>query len=239
MCAVLKFQSNVIKFEFEFLIRTLQDSEMRKKNNKAKHTNMASKNDLCSYFNVVSEKKKKKDSAVSISEIIVSETSDVSQAEVDMAREQVKKQVMQRKSYQVVPEKVKIEVGRYAALNGTKAALKRYSKIYPKYDLKRTSVNSWKSKIKDKKENSLAKRSGRPNLLSDDLLKKTKDIIIGTRIAGTVISRRMVIAIGTGQLVIFVCFCFFLISFLVSFYTLYCTRYLQNFIVYSNYTLYT
>ena len=84
---------------------------------------MASKKDLRSYFNVVSEKKKKKDSAVSISEIIVSETSDVSQAEVDMAREQVKKQVLQRKSYQVVPEKVKIEVGRYAALNGTKAAL--------------------------------------------------------------------------------------------------------------------
>ena len=205
---------------------------------------MASKKDLRSYFNVVSEKKKKKDSAVSISEIIVSETSDVSQAEVDMAREQVKKQVMQRKSYQVVPEKVKIEAGRYAALNGTKAAFKRYSKIYPKYDhLKRTSVDSWKSKIKDKKENSLAKRSGRPNLLSDDLLKKTKEIIIGTRNAGTVISRRMVIAIGTGQLVIFVlffvCFCFFLISFLVSFNALYCTRYLQNFIVYSNYTLYT
>ena len=203
---------------------------------------MASKKDPRSYFNVVSEKKKKKDSAVSISEIIVSETSDVSQAEVGMAREQVKKQVIQRKSYQVVPEKVKIEVGRYAALNGTKAALKRYSKIYPKYDLKRTSVNSWKSKIKDKKENSLAKRSGRPNLLSDNLLKKTKDIIIGTRNTGTVISRRMVI--GTGQLVIFVlffvCFCWvFLISFLVSFYALYCTRYLQNFIVYSNYTLYT
>ena len=100
-----------------------------------------------------------------------------------------------------------------------------------------------KSKIKEKKENSLAKRSSRPNLLSDDLLKKTKDIIIGTRNAGTVISRKMVIAIGTGQLVIFVlffvCFCFFLISFLVSFYAVYCTRYLQNFIVYSNYTLYT
>ena len=142
---------------------------------------MASKKDLRSYFNLVSEKKKKKDSAVSISEIIVSETSDVSQAEVDMAREQVKKQVMQRKSYQVVPEKVKIEVGRYAPLNGTKATLKRYSKVYPKYDQKRTSVNSWKSKIKDKKENSLAKRFGRPNLLSDELLKKTKDIIIGTR----------------------------------------------------------
>ena len=134
-----------------------------------------------------------------------------------MAREQVKKQVMQRKSYQVVPEKVKIEVGRYAAVNGTKAVLKRYSKIYPKYDLKHTSVNSWKSKIKDKKENSLAKRSGRPNLFSDDLLKKTKDVIIGTRNAGTVISRRMVIAIGRGQLVIFLFYFIFFNKFSCDF----------------------
>ena len=67
-----------------------------------------------------------------------------------MAREQVKKQVMQRKSYQVVPEKVKIEVGRYAAFNGTKAALKRYSKIYPKYDLKHTSILG-SQKLKTKK----------------------------------------------------------------------------------------
>ena len=105
-------------------------NEKKRTTKQNRQLNMASKKDLRSYFNVVSEKKK--DSAVSISEIIVSETSDVSQAEVDMAREQVKKPVMQRKSYQVVPEKVKIEVGRYAALNGTKATLKRYSKIYPK-----------------------------------------------------------------------------------------------------------
>ena len=47
-------------------------------------------------------------------------------------------------------------------------------------------------------EGPLAKNSGRPNVLSNELLKKTKDIVIGTRQAGTVISRRMVIAIGTG-----------------------------------------
>ena len=149
---------------------------------------------------------------------------------------------MQRKSYQVVPEKVKIEVGRYAALNGTKAALKRYSKIYPKYDLKRTSVNSWKSKIKDKKENSLAKRSGRSNLLSDDLLKKTKDIIIGTRNVQCYITKdgHSDCDRSVGYFCFVFClFLFFLISFLVRFYALYCTRYLQNFIVYSNYTLYT
>ena len=108
------------------------------------------------------------------------------------------KRYRERPTYQNVPEKVKIEVGRFAAANGTKEAIKRYSKIYPKYNFKRTSVNSWKGKIKTKKESCLAKRSGRHNLLDDHLLKKTKDIIIGTRNAGTVISRRMVIAIGTG-----------------------------------------
>ena len=40
--------------------------------------------------------------------------------------------------------------------------------------------------------------SSRPNLLTEDTLKKVKDIIIGTRAAGGVISRRMVIAIGIG-----------------------------------------
>jgi len=107
---------------------------------------------------------------------------------------------MQRKSYQTIPEKVKSEVGTYAALNGTKAALKKYAKTYPKFELKRQTVNSWKSKIKTNKGGSLSKQSGRPNLLSEDLLKKTKDIVIGIRNAGTVISRRMVVAIGTGQL---------------------------------------
>ena len=42
------------------------------------------------------------------------------------------------------------------------------------------------------------KKIGRPNLLSEELLKRTKDVIIGSRLAGTVVSKRMVIAIGTG-----------------------------------------
>ena len=58
---------------------------------------MASKKDLRSYFNDVSEKKKKKDSAGSILEIIVSETSDISQAEVDMARDKLKNKLCKEK----------------------------------------------------------------------------------------------------------------------------------------------
>ena len=49
----------------------------------------------------------------------------------------------------------------------------KYSKIYPKYDLKRTSVNKWNTKCKSNKENTLIKKSGRPNRLSDELLQKT------------------------------------------------------------------
>ena len=47
-------------------------------------------------------------------------------------------------------------------------------------------------------QNTLIKKYRRPNLSSDELLQKTKDIVIGTHSAGTVISRRMLIAIGTG-----------------------------------------
>ena len=34
------------------------------------------------------------------------------------------------------------------------------------------------------------KKIGRPNLLFEELLKRAKDVIIGSRLAGTVISRR-------------------------------------------------
>ena len=59
-----------------------------------------------------------------------------------MTKEQVKRQVAKRKIYKHLPEKVRKEVGRFALVNRTKAATNRYSKLYPKYDLKRTSVNT-------------------------------------------------------------------------------------------------
>ena len=41
-------------------------------------------------------------------------------------------------------------------------------------------------------------KKGRPSLLSELLLKKTKDVIVGSHSVGTVISRRMKITTGTG-----------------------------------------
>ena len=42
------------------------------------------------------------------------------------------------------------------------------------------------------------RRKGRPNLLDDKFVVKVKDVVNGVRMAGVVISRKMVIAIGTG-----------------------------------------
>ena len=42
------------------------------------------------------------------------------------------------------------------------------------------------------------RRKGRPNLLDDEFLVKMKDVVTGVCMAGGVISRKMVIAIGTG-----------------------------------------
>ena len=157
---------------------------------------MASKIDVRPYFSA--KENESNFSRISIPDIIITATDNASQAEVDMAKEEVKKERAKRQKYQNLPEKVRKDVGRYALIHRTKAAVDKYSKIYPKYDLKRTSVNTWKTKCKSNKENTLIKKSGRRNRLSDELLRKTKDIVIGTRSAGTVISRRMIIAVGTG-----------------------------------------
>ena len=152
-------------------------------------------------FERVKTKKKNKENENKRSRISIPKiraTDNVIQAKVDMAKEEVKKESAKRQKHQNVPEKVRKEVGKYALIHEKKAAVDKYSKIYPKYDLKRTSLNKWKTKCKGNKENTLIKKSARPNLLSDELLQKTKDIIIGTCSAGTVRSRRMVITIGTG-----------------------------------------
>ena len=72
--------------------------------------------------------------------------------------------------------------------------------MYTKYSLKRTTVNGWKESCKKKKNDqpiAPIQRKGRPNLVDDEMLKKTKDIV-GSRLARTAISRKMVTAIATG-----------------------------------------
>ena len=69
-------------------------------------------------------------------------------------------------------------------------------------------------KYKSNKENTLAARS---SLLSDEMLQMTKPIVIGTRSAGTVISRRMFIAIGTGASLFLASFRAYIVHFFLFF----------------------
>ena len=172
---------------------------------------MALKRDIRSCFSAKGNESKR--SRISVPEIVITATDIASQAEVKMSKEEFKKESFKRKTHQNVPEKVRKEFGRYGLIHWTKAAVDKYSKIYPNYDLNCTSVNTWKKKCKNNKDNTLVKKSGRPNLLSDELLQKTKDIVIGAHSAGTVISRRMVTATGTGATMFLASPCIYIVHY--------------------------
>ena len=44
------------------------------------------------------------------------------------------------------------------------------------------------------------RKAGRPNIVRDELVQNIKEIIVGVRLSGAVIARRMVISIGNGVL---------------------------------------
>ena len=92
-----------------------------------------------------------------------------------------------------------MDVEKYALAHTTKDALAKLSKQYPKYPFKWTSIQSWKALLKKRGIAKIKKKKiGRPNLLSKELLQRTKDEIFVSRLAGTVISSRMAINIETG-----------------------------------------
>ena len=132
--------------------------------------------------------------------LVSSATDDVSKSELMMVENEIKKSIQVRKHYnEIVPETIKRGAGKYALFHGTKAKVERFNKVYPKYTSVRTTMNNWKLKMKEEKDGeTIFKNKGRPNLVSDDFMKKIKTIMIGTRAAGTAISRRIVMAIGNG-----------------------------------------
>ena len=101
-------------------------------------------------------------------------------------------------NYDNIPSKIKQDIGSYALIHGTKAAIYRFAKVYTKYSLKNTMVNGWKERYKKNDFHSIGKR-GRPNLADDEMLKIIKDVIIRSYLVGTIISQKVAFAvIGTG-----------------------------------------
>ena len=95
------------------------------------------------------------------------------------------------------PAKIKKEEYLYARYFGTASAIKKFTIKYTKCSFIKTTVNTWKKKCNDG-DWTVMKRVGRANLLDSGMLKKVKDIALGTRMAGGVISRRQLISIATG-----------------------------------------
>ena len=155
------------------------------------------KGDLRFYF------KTKGDAENNIASLLASTSSMVTAAEPSMAEREVQESATKKNMYQKnVPEKIK-EVGRFVLLHSTKSAINKLSKIYPEFIFLRTTVNSWKRKIKLSRDSvdhwpPKLSKVGRPNLLDEVLLQKVKDIIVGTRLAGSVVNCKQVVCIGRG-----------------------------------------
>ena len=116
-----------------------------------------------------------------------------------------KKKERQGSSYNTnIPSRIKEEVGKYAHTYGTQAAIKRFKSKYPHYTFLRTTINNWKRKFNKKEgvpsESPTFRKAGRPNIVRDELVQKIKEVIVGVRLSGAVISRRTVISIGNGVL---------------------------------------
>ena len=77
----------------------------------------------------------------------------VNQAEISIINNEIKSNTQPQKNYNTsVPERIKNEVGEYALIHGTKSALEKFGKKYPKYTFIRTSVNNWKKKNKKERK---------------------------------------------------------------------------------------
>ena len=130
--------------------------------------------------------------------VIQSSSNITGEVEIQYVQQEIKKKVAKlAKHYSNIPSKIKQEIGSYPLIHRAKAAIYRFSKVYTKFSLNRTTVNGWKERCKKNDLHFIGKR-GRPNLVDDEMLKKTRDVIIRSRLAGTVISRKMVVAFSTG-----------------------------------------
>ena len=66
------------------------------------------------------------------------------QAEISIINNEIKSNTHPQKNYNTsVPERIKNEVGEYALIHGTKSALEKFGKEYPKYASIGASVDDW------------------------------------------------------------------------------------------------
>ena len=82
--------------------------------------------------------------------------------------------------------------GKICTQNGTQAALNRFISKYPQYSFLHISIKNWKCKFSNQKKYFLSlifNKRRRPNLVRDDFLQKIREVVMGVRLSGAVISR--------------------------------------------------
>ena len=86
---------------------------------------------------------------------------------------------------------------------GIQAARKHFSSKYLQYEFKQSTVNNRKNKITKGLESQEGQftEGERPNKFNDKVMLKIKEVIIGIRLAGALISRKMVTSIGARVLI--------------------------------------
>ena len=93
-----------------------------------------------------------KDDTIQITKIVTSATNNISNTELHLVEDEIKKSVKHLTKYQKeIPDNVKQEVGIYTNSFGTASVIKKFKLKYygKKYSFNRTTIDSWNLKYKD------------------------------------------------------------------------------------------
>ena len=72
----------------------------------------------------------------------------INKVEIELLIDEIEKSTASKNHYNNIPRHIRIEVRRYALDHSVKDALEKFSKQYPTFTFKRTSINSWKALLK-------------------------------------------------------------------------------------------
>ena len=138
---------------FRHIFLKTENTTQKRENNLNDICDMAKVRDLRDFYKTVTKKNNGK-SDDKVPPFLSSASGSVNQAEISIINNEIKSNTQPQKNYNTsVPERIKNEVGEYALIHGTKSALEKFGKKYPKYTFTRTSVDNWKKQIeKDKKK---------------------------------------------------------------------------------------
>ena len=100
------------------------------------------------YFQAAEKSSSVNDDDVKVTKYVKSATGHASNAELNLAENEVIKACQKKHEYQRnIPKNIKKEVGKYALILETQAPIKVFSKKYPTAQFNRTSVNYFRIKV--------------------------------------------------------------------------------------------